>query len=270
MLPARGDVRPSALAGQWYPGRQAPLRDAVKGYLDAADVAPTSEALRSVEAVVTPHAGYVYSGPTAGVAWAAVRGKKVERVVMVGPAHRVPFRGVALGDYAAWLVPTGRVAVDRQALAELEAAGLGVWVPEAHVEEHCLEIQLPFLLEALGEVPIVPLLMGRVSHEGALAAIQAVVRDGDLLVLSSDLSHYDPYEVARRHDLDTLAHIVGLDVAALDGSDACGHRGVGAGCALAAARGWRAVLLDYKSSGDTAGDKQAVVGYGAVAMGPPA
>lgn len=265
MIPARGDVRPSALAGAWYPGRQAQLRDLVRGFLAAAPPPPAR--LGAVEAVLAPHAGFVYSGPTAGIAWAAVVGRRVERVVLVGPAHRVAFRGIALGDYAAFVVPTGRVEVDRAALARLEAEGHGAWVPEAHVAEHCLEIQLPFLLEALGDVPIVPLLMGRVSHEAAVRALDAVLQPGDLLLMSTDLSHFDPYDVARQHDLETLARIARLDAAGLVGEDACGHRGVGAGCALAAARGWRAVLLDYRSSGDTAGDKDAVVGYGAVAFG---
>jgi len=256
-LPARGDVRPAALAGRWYPGAADVLLRAVRSYLDAAPATPAARA------IVAPHAGYIYSGPTAGVAWRAAS-TRCRRVVLVGPAHRVAFHGIALGDYAAFATPLGEVAVDRDACAALEAAGLATWVPEAHVHEHCLEIQLPFLQATLGSVPIVPLLMGRVSHAGARRVLELVVRDDDLLVMSSDLSHYDPYDVARAHDLGTLARIVALEPEALDGHDACGYRGVGAGLALAAERGWTATLLDYRSSGDTAGDKAEVVGYGAV------
>jgi len=283
MTPQRGGVRPAALAGRWYPGDPQALRAAVRGYLDAAPAAPVG---LDVRAVITPHAGFIYSGPTAGVAWRTVAGqlarRRVRRIVLVGPAHRVPFWGMALGDYAAWRVPTGEVPVDREALAELEAAGLGSWVPNAHVEEHCLEIELPFLIEIASaggaggnggdraRIPIVPLLMGQTDHAHATRAIEAVLGPDDLLVVSSDLSHYLPYDVARQKDLGTLDRILALEPGRLGGEEACGHRGIGAGLELARRRGWVARLLDYRSSGDTAGDRDAVVGYGAVALGCPA
>lgn len=271
MRPGRGDVRPAVLAGRWYPGEADVLRRAVRGYLDAAVGRAPAEAA-DVRAIIAPHAGYVYSGPTAGVAWRALaeawRGRRPRRVVLVGPAHRVAFMGVALGDYRAFRVPTGEVPVDRAALAALEAAGLGAWVPDAHVEEHCLEIELPFLLEVFGEAgpPIVPLLMGHVDHARATAALEAALGDDDALVVSSDLSHYLPYDDARERDLATLGRVVALDPR-LHGEEACGHRGIGAALDIARHRGWRARLLDYRSSGDTAGDKEAVVGYGAVSLG---
>jgi len=266
-------VRPSALAGQWYPRDPRALEAEVRAHLERAGAGGLADrlgALASVAFIVTPHAGMMYSGPTAGHAWAAAP-RDARRVVMVGPAHRVPFRGVALGDYEAFQIPTGLVPVDRTALADLEArfAEICGFVPGAHDQEHCLEIQLPFLNAVLPGVPLVPLLAGAVSTAELATVIGALLRPGDLLAVSTDLSHFHPYDDARRRDRATLEAIVSLATGSLTGEDACGHRGVSAAGALAKQRGYRAVLLDYRSSGDTGGDRDAVVGYGAVALGPP-
>lgn len=269
----RGRVRPSALAGRWYPGTAAALDAEVRDHLArarAAGVADHVARLASVDFIVTPHAGIVYSGPTAGYAWAAAP-RDARRIVLVGPAHRMAFRGVALGDFEAYRIPTGLVPVDRAALAALEAAFPEIcgFVPGAHDAEHCLEIQLPFAHAVLPDAPIVPLLAGAVSTAELATLLSAVLQPGDLLAVSTDLSHFHPYEDARRHDRATLEAIVALATGGLTGEDACGHRGVSAAGALAKKRHYDAVLLDYRSSGDTGGDRDAVVGYGALALGPP-
>ncbi|MCB9731143.1 MAG: AmmeMemoRadiSam system protein B [Deltaproteobacteria bacterium] len=260
----RGAPRPSALAGRWYPGDARALGQSVRDYVaDAGE----REVGGVVRAVIAPHAGHVYSGPIAGVAFAALaEGPRFRRVVLVGPAHRVAFQGISAGDFARYELPTGEVTVDREAIAALEAAGLVGCVPEAHAEEHCLEIELPFVLETLGDVPIVPLLVGRATGEQVARALAATLRDDDLLLVSSDLSHYQPYDEARAQDLTTLAAIAAGRGEELDGHDACGYRGIQGALQVARSRGWRPEVLDYRSSGDTAGDKRAVVGYGAVAI----
>lgn len=259
----RGAPRPSALAGRWYPGDARALAESVRAYVAAAGPREVGGAVR---ALVSPHAGHVYSGPVAGVAFATVAGGPYQRVLLVGPAHRVAFHGISAGDFACYELPTGATRVDRDAIAALEAAGLVGFVPEAHREEHCLEIILPFVRETLGELPIVPLLVGRATGEEVARALDAALRPHDLLVVSSDLSHYQPYDAARAQDLATLASIAASRGDDLDGHDACGYRGIQGALRLGRARGWRPEVLDYRSSGDTAGDKRAVVGYGAVAM----
>ncbi len=272
----RGETRTSALAGRWFPADADELRRAVRRYLDEGKAAAQAAlVLGRVAAVLAPHAGIVYSGPVAGAAWAAAlehTAAAYARVVLVGPAHRVAFKGIALGDYDAFAIPTGRVTVDRAALADLEAAGLGTFVPAAHVDEHCLEIELPFLVEAFAgrvQPPIVPLLVGHVDEGEVAAALERVLRTDDLLVISSDLSHFHPYEDAAARDEATLARVLALDRRGLSGHAACGHEGLVAGLALARQRGWTSAFIGYQNSGDTAGDKDQVVGYGAVAFGPP-
>ncbi|PKN57652.1 MAG: AmmeMemoRadiSam system protein B [Deltaproteobacteria bacterium HGW-Deltaproteobacteria-14] len=260
----RGQPRPSALAGRWYPADPDALADTVRAWIAEAPAAATPTG--RVVAVLSPHAGHVYSGPIAGRAFAAVSGGPYRRAVLVGPAHRVAFHGISAGDFASYEVPTGTFPVDRGAIAELERAELVTCVPDAHAEEHCLEILLPFIAEVLGEVPILPLLCGRTRAADVARALEASLREDDLLVISSDLSHYEPYDVARERDVATLAAVVAGRGEALGGYDACGYLGIQAALTLGARRGWRRTLLGYQSSGDTAGDKDAVVGYGAVAF----
>ncbi len=270
MIP-RGSIRPSALAGTWYPADPQVLANAVASLVAPAKPVP----LGSLDAIIVPHAGHPYSGPTAGLGWGALnrtpRAVPIQRVILLGPAHRVGFRGIALGDYQAFAHPLGEVPVDRVALADLEHNALGAFVPTAHDLEHCLEIQLPFLHTVLPQRPIVPLLIGQGPESELNAAVDAaldrLLSPGDLLAVSSDLSHFLPYDTASRFDRETLAGILALDDR-LDGERACGYKGIQAAIRRARRQGQRAVLIDYRSSGDTAGDKRSVVGYGALALGP--
>ncbi len=264
----RGWPRRPAHAGTFYPGTAPALSRVVRQHLAAADTEPLRRLVASgvsPHAILVPHAGYIYSGPTAAVAVSAVT-RRPGRVVMVGPGHRVRFRGISAADFSSYEVPGGSLPVDREALATLEAAGLARFVPEAHVEEHCLEVMIPWLLERFPGVAIVPLLVGAASHADVDAALSHVLRPDDLVLVSSDLSHFHPYDVARRLDLATLEAVRHGDAGALDGRRACGHIGLGGLLTLAARQGWEPCVLDYRSSGDTAGDRDRVVGYGAAAF----
>ncbi len=267
-MTARGSTRAAAVAGLFYPGDRQALRDAVSELLDGAAPEAPPHAGPQPPAIVVPHAGYVYSGPTAGVAFAAVP-RAPERVVLVGPAHRVRLRGVSAADFDAYGSPLGSSPVDRAAVAELEARGLTRFVPQAHAEEHCLEVMVPFIRERFGDVPLLPLLVGGASAAEVAAALDAALRPGDLLLVSTDLSHFMPYEAARRRDLATLDKVMTGDWGGIDGHAACGHHGLGAAMQLGQRRGWSPRVLDYRSSGDTAGDRRRVVGYGALVFDPP-
>jgi AmmeMemoRadiSam system protein B len=267
----RGTRRPPALAGAWYAASPQLLAQSVRDYLAAAN---PLESLVHLDTLVAPHAGHSYSGRVAGKAWGAValtpRAVAIERVVIVGPAHRLAFDGVALGDFEVFEHPLGPTRVDRAALASLERLGLGSFVPGAHDSEHCIEIELPFLALALPGVPIVPLLIGH-GPERALAArvdavLEATLGATDLLVVSSDLSHFRPYDEARALDCETMSQILRLDPS-IDSEQACGYRGVQAAIRRAQRHALRGEFIDYETSGDTAGDRRSVVGYGALAFG---
>lgn len=260
----RGHPRPAAVAGMFYPGTPSALEATVHRLL--ADVAPDDLPDRPA-ALIVPHAGYIYSGPTAAIAFAAAP-EAPRRVILVGPAHRVAFRGISAGDFERYECPLGALPVDRAAIAEIEARGLVTVVPEAHEDEHCLEVMVPFLLGRFGEIPIVPLLAGSCSAADVEAALDALLGDGDLLVVSSDLSHFMPYDAACERDRATLDAVLAGRWRDLGPHDACGFRGITGLMRLAERRGWRPVLLDYRNSGDTAGDRGRVVGYGAAAYVP--
>lgn len=259
-------IRPAAVAGSFYPASAPYLRAAVERYL--ADAAlPDAGAVR---AVIAPHAGYVYSGPIAGYAFRALPEVAGRTIFLLGPAHFVPVQGVAALSSAAMLTPLGAVSVATGIVANLLASGDLVHEDdEAHVPEHCLEVELPFL-QVLGgaDFRIVPLLFGHIDPDRAADLLSGFLAEDKsaLLVVSSDLSHYHPYEAARRLDTGFLDAVVAGDVAAVAQGEACGLLPILTLMLLARRFGWRARLLDYRNSGDTAGDRRRVVGYGAVAF----
>jgi len=250
-----GEVRPAAVAGTFYPGDRARLERDVDAMISSAQVA--SEA--PPKALVVPHAGYVYSGPVAASAYACVAGAPVERVVLVGPAHRVALRGVAAPSAKKLRTPLGDVEVDVEAL---DRAG----VPRndlAHAMEHSLEVQLPFLQRLFPRARVCPIVCGRATEAEVADVLRALWGGREtLVVVSSDLSHYLPYDAGRAADERTAAKIVALD-GDLDGDGACGYVGVRGLLAVAREKHLAARLLDLRSSGDTAGPRAEVVGYGA-------
>ncbi|MDX9974676.1 MAG: AmmeMemoRadiSam system protein B, partial [FCB group bacterium] len=189
--------RNPAVAGQFYPGEPERLRDAVKDYLDRSNVTAAPE---QVVAIVSPHAGYIYSGPTAGFAFARVRGKKPRRVLLLGSSHRYHIPTAAVFARGSFVTPLGEFPVD-ESFAEEAADELGLTTVEPHLYEHALEVQLPFLAVAVGEVPIVPILFGSPSSERHARAGEWLARRGhpdDQVIASTDLSHYQPEDTANR------------------------------------------------------------------------
>lgn len=260
-------VRESACAGRFYPADGEALREAVEAYLEAGG---GSSGVERPRAVVAPHAGYPYSGPVAGEAFSAlsVRVGEVERVLMVGPSHFVDVpSGLAAPTQEAFATPLGEVDVDTTVLEELVDAGLASYADGPHEREHSLETHLPFLQEELGEFEIVPLVTGR----GAEAAVRQVVEelvDGSTVVsVSTDLSHYLDYESARRVDDETRRAVESLDSEAIEDRQACGHTALRGVLDWADDDGYEVETLAMANSGDTAGGRDEVVGYGAWAIG---
>lgn len=268
-------VRLPVVAGQFYPGDADVLRRTVAEYVDEATL---PQDLGTVRAVIAPHAGYVYSGPTAGYAFKALKGRALSAdapaavpsttrtVFLLGPAHRVPFRGVALGGYSAFRTPLGDalVAVDR--VAELVARSpLYIRASEAHAPEHCLEVEVPFLQMVLSDFRLVPMLFGDVDPREVAAELAEHVGEDDLIVVSNDLSHFYRYEEARKLDHTLLEALMAGDEMGVQRGEACGRAPVVTLMGIARQKGWRPHLLDYRNSGDTAGDRWQVVGYASVA-----
>lgn len=259
--------RPPAVAGTFYPGVPAALDAAVRRYLAEAPAAAPGES--APKALIVPHAGYVYSGPVAASAYArlAARRGAITRVVLIGPAHRVFVRGLALPDVDAFETPLGPVPVDRESLARVRDLPQVQVLDRAHEQEHSLEVQLPFLQVALGAFSIVPLVVGDASQQEICEVLDRLWGgDETLVVVSSDLSHYEPYERARRQDARTVRAIESLQPDEIGEDDACGRVPI-LGLLLAArARGLRVRALDVRNSGDTAGPRDRVVGYAAFAV----
>jgi AmmeMemoRadiSam system protein B len=255
-------VRPAAVAGAFYPADPVRLRRTVEDLLAAAagvQAAPP-------EALIVPHAGYPYSGPVAATAYAVVRRTRpeVRRVVVVGPSHFAWIEGMALPGAEALETPLGRLAVDAAGEARARRhPGVGVSAP-AHAGEHCLEVQFPFLQVVLGTPSVVALLCGQVPPEEVAPVLEEFLdEEGTLLVVSSDLSHYLGYDQARARDEASAQAIEALRPDLLGADSACGVVGVQALLLAARRRDLGVTRLDLRNSGDTAGDRRRVVGYGA-------
>jgi len=264
MLMIKPATRPAAVAGTFYPASASELGRHVDELL--ADAARFGRA--APKALIAPHAGYVYSGPIAASAYAQLGAQRsrIRRVVLLGPAHRVPVRGLALPGVQRFATPLGDVAVDAGAVAALRDLPQLVESPLAHAAEHSLEVHLPFLQRVLGDFSLVPLVVGEATAEEVAAVLDRVWGgDETLIVVSSDLSHYLPYDSARRIDRETVDRLLSLDVT-LGHERACGATPVNGLLLAARQRGLRAELLDLRNSGDTAGDRRRVVGYAAVAL----
>jgi AmmeMemoRadiSam system protein B len=274
-------VRLPAVAGLFYPREPERLAVEVDAHLAAGRRTLDSrgwEAATLPRALVAPHAGYVYSGAVAGTAFAtlAAHARVVRRVVLIGPAHRVPVEGLALPGARAFATPLGEVEVD-QALVGAVAGHPAVAVdPRAHAPEHALEVELPFLQRVLaGGFTVLPLVVGWAGGEQVADVLRRLgigagggAGDDVLLLVSSDLSHYLPWAEANAVDRATVSTLLagGRDLVP---EQACGAYPLNGLRRVAEQAGWRGSLLDLRNSGDTAGDRSAVVGYAAVAYTAP-
>jgi AmmeMemoRadiSam system protein B len=268
-------VRRAAVAGSWYPNDSATLAREVDRYLDAAGEPPPGEPV----AIVAPHAGLVYSGPIAAHAYNLLRGRDIEVVVLAGPSHYVGFEGVAVYERGSFETPFGPMPVAADWTDALQAASPFIHPhPTAHVREHSLEMQLPFLKRVLPDVEIVPLVMGHQRRETAYAlgdAIAAAAKGRKaVLVASTDLSHYQPAAAAARLDRKVIDQVERFDPDGLMSLlESFPEHACGGGPTVAVMRAAKLLgavhtrVLKYGDSGDVSGDKDAVVGYLAAAVG---
>jgi AmmeMemoRadiSam system protein B len=260
------DVRPAAVAGTFYPGAPTTLRDQVDAMLRDAQPRKAPGAARTPKAIIAPHAGYQYSGPVAASVYATLQPARdrIRRVVLVGPSHRVHFAGLALPGAGAFETPLGTVHIDAHARelcpALIESAA-------AHAKEHSLEVQIPFLQRIFGSFSIVPLLAGEATGAEVAAAIEALWgSDETVIVVSSDLSHYLPYDEARVIDGATARHIVAKGATPVTHDEACGATPINGLLVVARSFELEPEIVDLRNSGDTAGGRGQVVGYGAFAF----
>jgi MEMO1 family protein len=255
-------VRPPAVAGSFYPSDPVQLRKQVMDLLADAEDSPNSRP----KALIAPHAGYRYSGQVAATAFATLENdsETITRVVLVGPAHYVYLRGVAIPAADVFGTPLGPVPVDVEALNKIANLPFVRRADSPHTPEHGLEVELPFLQCVLGNFQLVPLLVGDAAPQD-IAALLRVLWGGSetLIVVSSDLSHYHEYETARRLDLTTAMAIEHGDWQRVGPNQACGCLAITGLLIEAARHGFKASRLSLCNSGDTAGSRDRVVGYGA-------
>jgi AmmeMemoRadiSam system protein B len=257
-------VRRPAVAGMFYPRDAGLLAREVDEFL----AVPRVTAQVAPKALLVPHAGYIYSGPVAASAYALLRrfAKTITRVILLGPSHYVPLRGMAVPACDAFDTPLGRVPVDLDGVKRVLALD-GVSVSDdAHLREHSLEVQLPFLQRCLLDFNLLPVVVGACPPDQVARVIQSEWGESEtLVVVSTDLSHYLSYDQARAKDKLTADHILSL-TPDLTGEQACGCHALN-GMLLAAARqSMRIAAVDLRNSGDTAGPADQVVGYGAFAL----
>lgn len=261
------------VAGTFYPRKKEELKNLVEALLDQAVVSPelTNFPEKKLRALIVPHAGYVYSGVIAAAGFNLVRkyyGNRKLRVLLLGPSHHLSFSGLATCSATNWSTPLGEVAVDplNEVLTSRHSETVA-FIDAAHHPEHCLEVELPFLQSVLQSFSILPMLTGEGDPAIFAQTLQPYLEQIDLTLVSSDLSHYYPY--SRAQELDTIANqtIPALQIEqTIREVEACGKAGVLTLMHLARANGWQGSLVDYRNSGDTAGSKDAVVGYGCYAF----
>jgi len=260
-----GNVRPAAVAGQFYPDNPAELRRMTEGFLR--EVKRTEAPVP--KAIIAPHAGYIYSGPIAASAYArfAAARESIKRVVIIGPSHRVPFDGLATTSAEIWATPLGAIPVDTAAVRELRPLPHVSVLDEAHAHEHSLEVHLPFLQIVLADFKIVPMVVGDASDQQVSEVLEKLWGGPEtLIVISSDLSHYQDYETANRMDRATAKAVEKLRPEDIGEEQACGRIPMRGLLRAARSHGLRVRTVDLRNSGDTVGPRSEVVGYGAWAF----
>lgn len=263
-------VRPTAVAGAFYPADAASLRTMVQRFLGEAAKRSGEAGMGLPRAIIAPHAGYSYSGPIAASAYHRLLegGQRYDRVLLIGPSHRVAFAGAATSTADVFDTPLGQVPVDRAAVGQIEGLAFVQPLDEAHAREHGLEVHLPLLIETLGRFSIVPVVVGDIAADDVARIIETLWEGEEharrtLVVISSDLSHYHDYETARRLDGATSRAIENLSPQSIGSEQACGAVAIRAMLLVAQASHLDAHTLDLRNSGDTAGPRDQVVGYGA-------
>lgn len=258
--------RSPAVAGQFYPSNPQQLRANIDACMKIAlSVLPEVPAAQP-KAIIVPHAGYIYSGAVAASAYASLLPyvDKIKRVVLLGPSHHYGFKGLASSHFHSYETPLGMIELDYLATQKLELKGLAQTLDQAHLQEHSLEVQLPFLQALLGDFSLLPLVVGDADKHQVAKVIDSLWGGEDtLFVISSDLSHFLSYEVASKKDSKTAEAIDTLQADLIEYDDACGRNPVNGLLQIALKRDLTPHRLALCNSGDTAGDKDRVVGYGA-------
>ncbi len=259
------NVREPAVAGMFYPREPEALRAQVHRFVDQAQ----SRSSAIPKAIIGPHAGYRFSGAVAGEAYATLSGiaSQVSRVVLLGPSHRVAFQGIAACSADQFSTPLGQVPVDWKTLDSVLSRNDVFVLDDAHTLEHGLEVHLPFLQECLGDFQLIPLVVGDATPEAVGTLLEQLWGGPEtLIVISSDLSHFMDYDSATRRDAATSLAIEQLRYEAVRDGDACGRHPINGLLWLAKQKGLKGEVLDLRNSGDTAGQRDSVVGYGAYAF----
>ena len=252
-------IRTPAVAGLFYPDNPQDLQTQVQNFLTQAHPQTTLP-----KAIIAPHAGYIYSGPVAASVYASLAGANIHRVVLLGPSHRVGFKGMAVSSMDAFATPLGNIPIDQAAIEQVRQLPEVGFLEQAHAQEHSLEVHLPFLQEVLGDFKLVPLVVGDAAPEPVGRVLETLWGGPEtLIVISSDLSHYHDYQTARKLDSATSQAIVDLRFEDIDHGDACGRNPIRGLLWLARRKGLSGEIIDLRNSGDTAGSRDQVVGYGA-------
>ncbi len=257
-------VRKPAVAGYFYPANPNELRQMVNQFLSDA------QTINHIpKAIIAPHAGYIYSGPVAASAYASLNPirHKIKRVILLGPAHRVYIRGLALSSATSFATPLGEIEIDQDAvnlISELPQVSLS---DAAHSEEHSLEVHLPFLQILFKDFLLVPLVVVETSPQEVAEVLELLWGDEEtLIVISSDLSHYHDYDTANKIDRMTTKAIENLQLEKIGSHQACGCMPLRGMLLIAREKNLQVETLDLRNSGDTAGSQDRVVGYGAYAI----
>jgi len=256
-----GMHRPAAVAGAFYPASPAVLKGMLADMFGkVADIGPAPKAM------ILPHAGYIYSGEVAAKGYGLLRSQhqEIRRVVLLGPTHRVPVRGLATVSVDAFDTPLGSIPIDKQAIAEVVPLPQVTVRDDVHAQEHSLEVHLPFLQSIIDNFSLVPFAVGDATPAEVSEVLEKLWGGNEtLIVISSDLSHFNDYETAVKQDLNTSRAIEELRIEDIDHYDACGATPVCGLLNLARQKHFNVSMIDYRNSGDTAGSKDSVVGYGA-------
>jgi AmmeMemoRadiSam system protein B/AmmeMemoRadiSam system protein A len=255
-------VRKPAVAGAFYPANAGQLSGIIDDYLRTAE----SSDIYGVRGLVSPHAGYIYSGPVAAYGFKLLQDRRYETVIVMGPSHYHGFEGASIPDVTHYETPLGRVELSPR-IHDMYKEDLFVFEPRAHEREHSVEVQIPFLQTVLPKFKLIPVVVGDVDPRELAVTLLKYVDDDTLVVASTDLSHYHPYDKAVELDDVCIKAIPSLDFKSMLYCQACGRIPVTALMYIAQERGWSGRLLDYRNSGDTAGDRsRGVVGYASIAF----
>ncbi len=253
-------VRKPAVAGSFYPEDPIELRRMVKSMIDEANVSS-----KTPKALIVPHAGYIYSGPVAASGYALLTSAKppIRRVVLLGPSHRVGFKGLSVSNAAQFATPLGSIPLAKHAIERIKELNYVHEIDQAHVLEHSLEVHLPFLQEVLDEFILIPIVVGDATPLEVCEVLELLWGGAEtLIVISSDLSHFHPYDTASRMDRETSDAIEALQWESIGYDSACGRGAINGLLVAAHRRKLEVTTVDLRNSGDTAGSRDRVVGYG--------